>query len=547
MESETDTAAIGAAYYGYLFEPDKKPTQVLDALLRSIASYTVENIGEKNDQTLSPAKLAAFYKTVGGSYDALFVNVPHPSISYIYQAIGCQHSLQPTGNDFEAPSIPALTTRGFVRWVCIETLLGPEEHAAYLQFAVQHFGLKHPDTGEPFPLHLPREAFPSQADPDIERWHSRCAEKLKQEAKPDESDAPDSRPSLPPKATLRSGYTHLRAGYASGRSPRERQQGADYFSTRPVAYQHVPSSTFQPVRPPVTRDSTRRTRLTPGDESPRTSRARRKSVPDYSYPLSPVPQSPVSFAAPRRGLQPRTDSYIRRHSHPRVHRRPSTSSTSSSGGNNGSPSSHSESDNPPPSKARRKGPPHTQSSISNLRFPAGVADTPGPASSMPPPPYPARSQGEPAPKIRVDPGLANYKVPIDLSGKLSAPFMQSSRASSRATTPVRSDSRGKHLWYSGDDVPDRGRGSGDVGRSGDDSNGRERRRQEGGQPRSGSGRSGSLEERRRSRDSIPRSRDLDRDRERDRIRGRGDSYVDRDDRDGERRRERRRYVPDGVR
>jgi hypothetical protein len=29
------------AYYGYLFEPDKKPTKVLDALLRGIALYIV--------------------------------------------------------------------------------------------------------------------------------------------------------------------------------------------------------------------------------------------------------------------------------------------------------------------------------------------------------------------------------------------------------------------------------------------------------------------------------------------------------------------------
>lgn len=31
----------GKAYYGYLFETDKKPTKVLDALLRGIANYIV--------------------------------------------------------------------------------------------------------------------------------------------------------------------------------------------------------------------------------------------------------------------------------------------------------------------------------------------------------------------------------------------------------------------------------------------------------------------------------------------------------------------------
>jgi len=31
----------GKQYYGYLFEADKKPTKVLDALLRGIAIYIV--------------------------------------------------------------------------------------------------------------------------------------------------------------------------------------------------------------------------------------------------------------------------------------------------------------------------------------------------------------------------------------------------------------------------------------------------------------------------------------------------------------------------
>jgi hypothetical protein len=31
----------GKTYYGYLFETDKKPTKVLDALLRGIANYIV--------------------------------------------------------------------------------------------------------------------------------------------------------------------------------------------------------------------------------------------------------------------------------------------------------------------------------------------------------------------------------------------------------------------------------------------------------------------------------------------------------------------------
>jgi hypothetical protein len=83
-------------YYGYLFEADKKPTQVLDALLRGIAIYIVScdqmadyapchhretskltvasqstSIGNTEQKKLTPDKLATFYKAVGGNYDCL--------------------------------------------------------------------------------------------------------------------------------------------------------------------------------------------------------------------------------------------------------------------------------------------------------------------------------------------------------------------------------------------------------------------------------------------------------------------------------------------
>jgi hypothetical protein len=41
MEPKTDEAIDGKSYYGYLFEDDKKPSKLLDALLRGIAKYIV--------------------------------------------------------------------------------------------------------------------------------------------------------------------------------------------------------------------------------------------------------------------------------------------------------------------------------------------------------------------------------------------------------------------------------------------------------------------------------------------------------------------------
>ncbi|KAH8596534.1 hypothetical protein B0O99DRAFT_509542, partial [Bisporella sp. PMI_857] len=174
------------AYYGYLFQKSKEPTKVLDQLLRGIANYISEHLGDANEKCLTPAKLAAFYKAVGGNYDSLFVDMPHRSISWIYASTGCQHTLQPTSDSFVLPSIPALTTKGFVNWQSIEILLGPEEHVPFIQYAVANFPIINPDTGEGFPKDLSIEAFPLVPDTVIVKWHNHCAQKLRQRATPDE-------------------------------------------------------------------------------------------------------------------------------------------------------------------------------------------------------------------------------------------------------------------------------------------------------------------------------------------------------------------------
>jgi hypothetical protein len=110
----------------------------------------------------------------------LFINVPYPSISLIYATIGCQYTLQQASDHLSLPNVPSLTVKGFVRWEAIEILMGPEEHVVFLQNAVRDFTLKHPDTSEPFPTHLPLESFPRLPDPEMERWFKECEEKFKQ-------------------------------------------------------------------------------------------------------------------------------------------------------------------------------------------------------------------------------------------------------------------------------------------------------------------------------------------------------------------------------
>jgi hypothetical protein len=108
--------------------------------------------------------------------------MPHQSISFIYQVQSCQHALI-SADDSALPTIPALTTNGFVRWQAIQILLDPRNQVPVIQYAVQNWKLKHPDDGTPFPTHLPSTAFPAETDPDTDFWHQGCANALRVQAR----------------------------------------------------------------------------------------------------------------------------------------------------------------------------------------------------------------------------------------------------------------------------------------------------------------------------------------------------------------------------
>lgn len=317
---------------------------------------------------MTPAKLAAFYKAVGGDYDcmsksavilppppspffpaleraregdptretpilhlaaehissffqlALFVDMPHQSISYIWQVTGCQHSLQPVQDDFAPPSIPALTYRGFSRWQSLEILLGPEEHVPFLQYAVKHWGLKHPDTGREFPPHLPAHVFPAEPDAQVDRWHRSCADRLRSEAASIEGgwSRPRPRPRMsPPGEATEANYPHVRShayppAQARSRSPpaavpRPRTTRIHHRVARPVSYAYVPSAHLwrgsrRPPSPSLDGYGTR---------------TRRRSFSDYPSPPPDDEAPPYHYqtashleAGARRWPGPR------RHSHP---------------------------------------------------------------------------------------------------------------------------------------------------------------------------------------------------------------------------------------
>ncbi|PSR94189.1 hypothetical protein BD289DRAFT_363874, partial [Coniella lustricola] len=197
-------------YYGYLFdEYAKTPTSVFDALLRAMAQHISTEIGDKQDRTLKGAKLAQFYKSVGGNYDKVFLSAPNETLSFLWQILGCFHSLQPTDNCYEAPSVPALTIAGFVRWQSIQILLSPEEHVPFVIFAVKNWNLKHPDTGELFPKDISAAAFPTEPDADIVSWHEACGTRLRQEAEQRQSPSSPRQPAPSAADRVNAGFSHV--------------------------------------------------------------------------------------------------------------------------------------------------------------------------------------------------------------------------------------------------------------------------------------------------------------------------------------------------
>ncbi|KAI0126941.1 hypothetical protein BJ170DRAFT_424474 [Xylariales sp. AK1849] len=292
----------GKPYYGYLFNGDKTTTPLLDALLRAIGKYIATEIGDKNHRVLDKGKLAAFYREVGGNYDELFVNAPDKSISYIWQALGVQHTLQPNGNDFTEPSIPALTPRGFVRWESLQILLGPEEHVPFIQFAVRNWALKHPDTGEPFPVDLPKEAFPRVCDPQIDAWHKDCAKRLRSEAAPQPEKAPQATSPDP-----RVHFAHVRPSNPSRHGP-----AMDYFerASEHIPFVHMPSRHAAPG-PHHSQSPHKRPVESSSSSSPDEHARRRRSFSDYPYPAHEKVHS-GDHLDPRRPAPP-----VRRHSQPK--------------------------------------------------------------------------------------------------------------------------------------------------------------------------------------------------------------------------------------
>ncbi|KAI9670321.1 MAG: hypothetical protein M1831_006535 [Alyxoria varia] len=218
-----------AQFWGYLFTPDKRPTEKFDRLLKGIATCISRQIEPTDCNDIRPSQLAAFYRAVGGDYDPLFLEMPHQSIAFIYKSLGCFHSLQPGPDAFVAPDIPALKPQGFVRWQTVQILLGPREHVPFIQNALQAFEVRDPVDGKLYPTTLPDECFPSKPDVGMVEWHETVSGRLKQDAEQTypapvvSGSAGDNRPIRPT-----SSDNHALTAISDERD--ERANAAQYFS-----------------------------------------------------------------------------------------------------------------------------------------------------------------------------------------------------------------------------------------------------------------------------------------------------------------------------
>ena len=264
-----------------------------------------KNVAPWDIQTLTPAKLAAFYRLVGGDYDPLFLETSQSSLSFIYQSLGCYHTLQPEKDPYTPPTIPALTPAGFVRWQTVQLLLEPEEHVPFLQEAVKRFDLTNPADGAPFPSILPKESLPCEPDIEMVEWHENVADKLMLEAQASAARA------MPPRPNLALSDIDLESSRdtssVDSHSVVDAEHGAGYFN-HPRAKNRVPPFIQIPHR-------TRPPPQYPNQE-PWSPERRRSSLPDdRAYPRSWPRDGPTPTAY----TPPQPQNGPAHHHHPHLH------------------------------------------------------------------------------------------------------------------------------------------------------------------------------------------------------------------------------------
>jgi hypothetical protein len=301
------THNLGGNYWGYLIDQDFIATPLLTQLCLGLAKIIVGHLHTAlrsddadfsqsqlepgPDTELTPKRLSAFYRSVGGN-DFVFRELGHLGLSFMYKTLGCFHSIQPTESPFVPPSVPCLLPAGFVRWQTLQLLLHPDEHAQCMQKAVELYDVPKPGGGI-FPKTIPRESFPMKPSEKMEKWHNNILERLKE----DQQKLKNSPYSSPYEGPDRGDYVlhgspHIRR---TSRPPRTENQDLPHrLSASERRRSSVPSMP-SPIHPPKESDN-----------------YHWASDQAYSAPNSPVPQSPRHRPShPTASQRPPSQSYHR--------------------------------------------------------------------------------------------------------------------------------------------------------------------------------------------------------------------------------------------
>lgn len=270
-------------------------------------------------------KLATFYRLVGGDYDGFFLDTTSRRLSFLYQSLGCYHTLQPEKDPFSPPTVPTLTPQGFVRWQTIQLLLEPEEHVPFLQEAVKRFEITNPSDGSSFPKLLPKEALPTQPDMEMVEWHESVSDRLRLEAQASRV------PNLP----VALSDCEAESSIASSIDEQSIISAAGYSSNQnPCSSVRLPNFHISPWAAP-----THKQRYHPPQDAPWSPERQRNNIPANDFSKKPYKWSHESATPTGDGTG---SDYILRHRP----RRPSSVSTASSSSCSSSPSTSSASLSP---------------------------------------------------------------------------------------------------------------------------------------------------------------------------------------------------------
>ncbi|RDW61194.1 uncharacterized protein DSM5745_10692 [Aspergillus mulundensis] len=301
-----------AEFWGALINPDKSPSSLLEQLCLGIAQMmtTFDNVAIHD---LTPERLAQFYRKVGGNYDVLFLETKPSALSFIYQRLGCFHSIQPSTDPYKPPSIPALQPHGFVRWQTIQLLLDPDEHVSYLQNAVERWDIFSPN-GTLFPKTIPRDAFPAEPDPEMIQWHEAVSQKFEFDywKKNLINTSPKSSPynnqfnAQKEASAAKTGTYHNQFSYPEATTPKE-EEFIQNHHPRASSYRYSVPADAQPTRRHQRRQSAE---VPQPSHKPQNSLPRRSAefVNGYASPRAPSPPTLPNHAAKGRGRERKTYS-----------------------------------------------------------------------------------------------------------------------------------------------------------------------------------------------------------------------------------------------